>query len=81
MLVYAIGFVFFGVLPYFLLFSRTQASSMWLDVGLLFCRLSLAVLLSLVGWVITLGALTSLTPGDPPAASLLTRRIQMDQPT
>jgi hypothetical protein len=63
-LIYVIGSVFFGVLPYFLLFSKTQASSTWLDIGLLSGRLLLAVLLSLVGWVITLGALTQLTPNE-----------------
>jgi hypothetical protein len=63
-LIYVIGFVFFGVLPYLLLFSKTQASSTWLDIGLLSARLLLAVVLSLVGWVITLGALTQLTPDE-----------------
>ena len=59
-----IGFVFFAVLPYFLLFSKTQASSTWLDIGLLSGRLLLAVLLSLVGWVVTVGALTQLSPNE-----------------
>ena len=63
-LIYVIGFLFFAVLPYFLLFSKTQASSTWLDIGLLSGRLLLAVLLSLVGWVVTLGALTQLTPNE-----------------
>ena len=63
-LIYVIGFVFFSALPYFLLFSKTQASSTWLDIGLLTGRLLLAVLLSLVGWVVTLGALAQLTPNE-----------------
>jgi Sec-independent protein secretion pathway component TatC len=63
-LIYVIGFVFFAVLPYLLLFSKTQASSTWLDIGLLSGRLLLAVLLSLAGWVITLGAMAHLTPNE-----------------
>ncbi len=63
-LIYVIGFVFFAALPYFLLFNKTQASSTWLDIGLLSGRLLLSVLLSLVGWVVTLGALAQLTPGE-----------------
>jgi hypothetical protein len=63
-LIYVIGFVFFAALPYFLLFSKTQASSTWLDVGLLGGRLLFAVLLSLIGWLITLGALVQLTPNE-----------------
>jgi hypothetical protein len=63
-LIYVIGFIFFGVLPYILLFNKTQASSKWLDIGLLGGRLLLAVLLSVVGWVVTLRALAQITQGD-----------------
>jgi hypothetical protein len=63
-LIYVIGFLFFAIFPYFLLFSKTPASSTWLDIGLLSGRLFLAVLISLVGWVVTLGALTQLTPDE-----------------
>lgn len=55
--IYAIGFVFFGVVPYLLIVTKTPASSAWLDAGLLIARLLLAVLFSLVGWVVTVGAL------------------------
>jgi hypothetical protein len=60
-LIYAIGFVFFGVAPYFLLFSKTEASSAWLDIALFAGRMALSVLLSLLGWVATVGALATLT--------------------
>ena len=60
---YAIGFVFFAVIPYFLIVTRTSANSAWLDISLLSLRLALAVLFSLAGWVITMGALGRLT-GD-----------------
>ena len=56
-LIYAIGFVFFAVAPYFLIVTKTPASSAWLDAGLLVARLLLAALFSLIGWVVTVGAL------------------------
>ena len=56
--IYAMGFVFFAVVPYFLIVPRTPVSSAWwLDAGLLVARLLLAVLFSLVGWVVAVGAL------------------------
>lgn len=55
--IYAIGFVFFAVVPYFLIVTKTPASSAWLDAGLLVARLLLSVLFSLIGWVVTVGAL------------------------
>ena len=56
--IYAIGFVFFAVVPYFLIVPRTPVSSAWwLDAGLLVARLLLAGLFSLIGWVVTVGAL------------------------
>jgi len=54
---YAIGFVFFAVVPYFLIVTKTPVNSAWLDAGLLVARLLLAVLFSLIGWVVTVGAL------------------------
>jgi len=57
-LIYAIGFVFFAVVPYFLIVVRAQLSNAWwLDAGLLATRLLLAGLFSLIGWVVTVGAL------------------------
>jgi hypothetical protein len=60
-LTYAIGFVFFAVLPYLLVLKRTTVSNPWLDLSLLGARLVLAVVLSLIGWVITVGALSILS--------------------
>lgn len=62
-LIYAIGFVFFAVAPYFLIVTKTPVNSAWLDAGLLVGRLLLAALLSLIGWVVTVGAL-----GEPVGA-------------
>lgn len=55
--IYAIGFLFFAVVPYFLIVTKTPVSSAWLDAGLLVARLLLAVFFSLIGWVVTVGAL------------------------
>jgi hypothetical protein len=57
--IYLIGFVIFAVIPYFLIVSKTPASNAWLDVGLLLIRLLLVVLFSLIGWVVTVGALAN----------------------
>ena len=55
---YLMGFLIFAVIPYLLIVPRTPVSSAWwLDAGLLGVRLLLAVLFSLVGWVVTMGAL------------------------
>jgi hypothetical protein len=60
-LTYAVGFVVFAVIPYLLVTRRTPVPTPWLDVSLLGTRLTLAVLLSLIGWVVTVGALARLT--------------------
>ena len=57
--IYLIGFVIFAVIPYFLIVSRTPAGNAWLDIGLLLARLLLAAIFSLVGWVVTVGALAN----------------------
>jgi hypothetical protein len=59
-LTYAIGFVVFAIIPYVLVTKRTPVTRPWLDVSLLGARLALAVLLSLIGWVVTVAALTKL---------------------
>lgn len=67
-LTYAIGFVVFAVIPYLLVTKRTSVTSPWLDVSLLGTRLALAVLLSLIGWVVTVGALARLRAGETATA-------------
>jgi hypothetical protein len=63
---YVIGFVFFAVVPYFLIVTRTQMTNAWLDFGLLTARLILAAALSLIGWVVTVGALGQLRTSSGP---------------
>jgi hypothetical protein len=57
--IYLIGFVIFAVIPYFLIVSKTPVNNAWLDVGLLLARLLLAAVFSLVGWIVTVGALAN----------------------
>jgi hypothetical protein len=63
-LTYLLGFVVFAVIPYFLVVTRTSTSNTTLEIGLFGVRLSLAVLMSLTGWVITVAALAYQTGGD-----------------
>jgi len=64
-LIYVVGFIVFGVIPYFILFKSTTSSRAWLDVSLLSARLAIVFALTLLGWVITIKAL-SLSTGSPP---------------
>src|SRR5436853_3961178 len=56
-LIYALGALLFGVLPWFLVFTRTSTKSPWLEVSLLGIRLVAAAVLVLVAWLLTVGAL------------------------
>jgi hypothetical protein len=56
-LIYIAGFLIFGVAPYFLLFKTTQTKHAWLELSFLVARLVVVFVLTLFGWVITVGAL------------------------
>lgn len=60
--VYALGLFVFGMMPYFVVFTRTSVSNGWAELFVFGLRLALAFVLTLVGWVITLGALARVTP-------------------
>src|SRR5205085_2177219 len=60
--IYVVGFFVFALVPYFVLFTRTQASNGWGELLLFGLRLALAFILTLWGWTITLGALARATP-------------------
>jgi hypothetical protein len=57
-LVYAIGLLFFGVIPYFLITIYYSRGGAWTQVSLLGARLLLASLSILFGWLVTTGALS-----------------------
>lgn len=64
-LIYTIGFIAFGLMPYFLIFTRTPVSNGWAEIVLLGIRLALTFVFTLWGWIITLGALTKATYDMP----------------
>lgn len=60
-LVFAFGFLIFAVAPYYLLFQNITIQRTWLEVSVFTARVILSLLLVLLGWVITLGALSILS--------------------
>lgn len=56
-LIYIVGFIIFGVVPYFLLFRTTPTKYAWLEIFFLVARLAAVFALTLFGWVITVKAL------------------------
>ncbi|MBC7929314.1 MAG: hypothetical protein H7Z38_02005 [Rubrivivax sp.] len=62
LLIYVVGLFVFGLMPYFVLFTRTPVSNGWVELLLFGLRLALAFVFTLWGWTITLGALARTTP-------------------
>lgn len=60
-LVFAFGFLIFAVAPYFLLAQTIPIQRTWLEVPLFTARVVVSALLVLIGWVVTLGALSILS--------------------
>ena len=56
-LIYAAGFVVFGVIPYLLLFKALPAGPAWIEITFFVVRLLLVFVLTLFGWVVTMSAL------------------------
>lgn len=69
-LVYALGLVVFGLTPYFVIYTRTSVSNGWAELFIFGLRLALAFVLTLTGWLVTLGGLARVTPplAQAPAA-------------
>lgn len=57
-LIYLLGMLAFGVVPYFLFFTRTPINQAWVEIVILGLRLALAFIFILFGWTLTLGALS-----------------------
>jgi hypothetical protein len=68
-LVYAIGLVAFGLMPYFVIFTRTPLKNDSAELLVFGLRLGLAFVLTLWGWTITLGALARSTPPAPASST------------
>jgi hypothetical protein len=58
LLIYAVGFLLFAVIPYFVLFRSITSQRAWVEITALTLRLVASAALLLVGWVTTVGALT-----------------------
>ncbi|MDT5294177.1 MAG: hypothetical protein QOJ76_1057 [Acidobacteriota bacterium] len=67
-LIYLIGLFVFGMMPYFVIYTRTPVSNGWVELALFALRLALAFVFTLWGWTITLGALARTTPFAQSAA-------------
>ena len=66
-LVYATGLLAFGLMPFFIVYTRTPVSNDWAELFLFGLRLALAFAFTLLGWTITLGALARTNAAPPPA--------------
>lgn len=64
MLVFACGFLIFAVAPYFLLSKTMNIQRAWLEFSLLTARVVISALMVLLGWVITVGAISILSRGS-----------------
>jgi hypothetical protein len=62
--VYLVGFFVFGLVTYFVLYTRTPVSNGWAELFVFALRLAFTFALTLLGWTITLGALARVTPPD-----------------
>lgn len=71
-LVFAFGFLIFAVAPYFLLAQTISIQRTWLEVSLFTARVVVSALLVLIGWVITLGALSILSTHTDEAPAVQT---------
>ena len=60
-LVFAFGFLIFAVAPYFLLTQVIPVQRTWLEVSVFTARVVVSALLLLIGWVVTIGALSILS--------------------
>ena len=67
-LVFAFGFLIFAVAPYFLLGQIIPIQRTWLEVPLFTARVVVGALLILIGWVVTLGALSIISTRTDEAA-------------
>ena len=66
-LIYAVGLFVFGLMPYFIIYTRTPVSNGWAELSIFALRLLLAFVFTLWGWAITLGALARTMPPAPGA--------------
>lgn len=71
-LIYALGLVFFFVLPYTVLFVPFSPKGNKTDFTVFILRLLLTYIFSLIGWVVTVSALARVNPELAPAVAVAT---------
>ena len=71
-LIYALGLIFFFVLPYAVLFVPFAPKGNKTDFAVFILRLVLAYIFSLIGWVVTVSALARVNPEPAPALAVAT---------
>ena len=69
-LIYALGLVFFFVLPYTVLFVPFTPKGNKTDFAVFILRLLLTYIFSLIGWVVTVSALARVNPEPAPAVAV-----------
>jgi hypothetical protein len=74
-LIYVVGFLVFAVIPYFLLFKTIPTKHAWLEISLLVARLAIVFALTLLGWVMTVKAISLLS-----TSRLSTSPVSTSQP-
>ena len=60
-LIYVLGLVLFGLVPYLLLIKPIHFQRGWLEIAVFVLRLALVFVLTLYGWVLTVGALSEVS--------------------
>jgi hypothetical protein len=67
-LTYVVGFLIFAVIPYFLFFKTISTKHAWLELSLFVARLAIVFTLTLLGWVMTVAAISLLSASHLPAS-------------
>ena len=63
-LIYVAGFVVFAVIPHFVLLKALSVKRPWAELAIFVARLFVVFLLTLFGWVVTIGALSLTANGS-----------------
>ena len=67
-LTYIVGFLIFAVIPHFLLFKAIPTKHAWLEISLLAAKLAIVFTLTLLGWVMTVKAISLLSTSSLPTS-------------
>jgi len=65
-LIYSLGLIVFGLIPYVLLFTRVTMGGTWREVAVFSARLALVFVFTLFGWVLMLSTFAKVDSNPPP---------------